>query len=46
MLKGYPEPGGIPYDATLNDITIPIESGEHQGISKSGMLFVFLLASL
>ena len=46
MPKGYQEPGDIRHDAQLEDITIPIESGVQQGSSKSGLLFVFLLAPL
>ena len=34
------------HDAHLEDIALPIESGVQQGSSKSGLLFVFLLAPL
>ena len=44
--KGYQESGDIKHNALLDDIIIPIESGVQQGSSKSGMLFVFLLAPL
>ena len=46
MPKGYQEPGDIRHYAYLENITIPIESGVEQGSSKSGLLFVFLLAPL
>ena len=46
LLKGYLDIGDIPATATLEDIEIPIQSGVQQGSSKSGILFVFLLAPL
>ena len=46
ILKGYQEADDLENDVKIEDIMIPIKSGVQQGSSKSGLLFVFLLAPL
>ena len=45
-LNDYQDCGDMHENATLDNLAIPIISGVQQGSSKSGMLFVFLLAPL